>query len=208
MKHSEKVRTLLYGSHDPYENLDLLPVNNHGWASENPCYNDYISAIRPKLIVEVGTWMGGSARAFTRHCLENSINDFEVVCVDTFLGSVEHWNRSSYLMTFKNGRPTVYDQFLSNTVHAGYQKYITPFPIDSQNGFLTLQQFGVIPDMIYIDAGHDYESVKNDIINWTSILRPGGVLIGDDWHHPPIKCAVKDTIGSVIDRGAKFVWIK
>ncbi len=204
----EKVRNLLYGLHDPYANLDVLPFNNHGWASENPCYNNYISTIRPKLIVEVGTWMGGSARAFTRHCLENSIEDFEIVCIDTFLGSVEHWNKSSYLMNFKNGRPTIYEHFLSNVVHSGYQKYITPFPVDSQNGFLTLKHYGVVPDLVYIDAGHDYQSVRVDLENWSSILRSGGVIIGDDWHHPPIKKAAADVLGNVIDHGAKFAWIK
>ena len=205
-----QVREILFGSHDPYANLELLPPNNHGWASEHPAYKEFIDIVNPKLIVEVGTWMGGSARALTRTMLEKGVDDFEVVCIDTFLGSVEHWNKIAYVMSLKNGRPNVYEQFMSNTVHSGYQKWITPFPVDAQNGFLTFQTMNIVPDIVYIDAGHDYHSVMNDLVNWASILRQGGAIIGDDWHHPPIKRAVADVFGmeKVHERGAKFAWIK
>ena len=205
-----QVRELLFGVHDPYENLELLPPNNHGWASEDPAYKEFIDIVNPKLIVEVGTWMGGSARALTRTMLEKGEDDFEVVCIDTFLGSFEHWDKTSYLMSLKNGRPNIYEQFLSNTVYAGYQKWITPFPVDAQNGFLTFQKMNIVPDLVYIDAGHDYYSVVNDLSNWASILPNGGAIIGDDWHHPPIKRAVADVFGmdKIHERGAKFAWIK
>lgn len=206
----EEVRKRLYMSHDPYANFPVMPSNNHGWSSEHPAFEECIVQIRPKLIVEVGTWFGGSARNMARLCLKHGIEDFEIVCIDTFCGSVEMWDRTSYLMTFRNGRPIIYDQFISNTMHEGLQKYITPFPVDSENGFLTLMGLGVRPDMVYIDAGHDYHSVANDLRNWSAILKDGGILLGDDWHHPPIKEAVKDVLvsGTLVEHGAKFKWTK
>lgn len=36
-------------------------------------------------------------------------------------------------------------------------------------------------DWVYIDGLHDYESVKADLIGAASILRPGGVIYGDDY---------------------------
>jgi len=206
----EKVRNILFKDHDPYKDLNLLPKNDFGWASENPCYMEFMSIVKPKRIVEIGTWMGGSSRAFVKVAEQLGLLDdeFEIICIDTFLGSFEHWNRTGYDMPFKNGRPTIYEQFLSNTVHAGYEKYVTPFPVDSQNGYLTFKHFNLSADMVYIDAGHDYVSVKNDIVNWRKILRLGGLMIGDDWFHPPIKDAVRDTLTNYFDRGAKFVWIK
>ena len=206
---AKEVRKLLFGDHDPYQNLGLYPFNGHGWSSEHYVFNNFISQYKPKLIVEVGTFFGGSARAMTRIALENNIENFELVCIDTFLGSVEHWNRSSFVLDFKNGRPTIYDQFISNVVHSGYQEYITPFPVDSQNGFLFFQEKNIIPDLVYIDAGHDYESVKRDLYNWASLVNLGGIIIGDDWHHPPIKQAVADTFkDNILEFGEKFVWIK
>jgi len=204
-----KVRNILYPNQNPYENMEVLPFNNHGWASNHSAFAEVIAEIKPQLIVEVGTWIGGSSRTMVEQCLANGIKDFEIVCIDTFLGSVEHWNRTSYLMTHKNGRPTIYEQFISNTIHAGYQNYVTPFPVDSQNGFLTLKHFNITPDLVYIDAGHDYFSVKNDLDNWSSILKPGGILIGDDYFNFDIKRAVKESLGEVEDRGnVKFFWRK
>ena len=207
----EKIRDKLFGSgYDPYQNFIPMEFNDGGWSSEHEVFEKYIREFRPKLIVEVGTWFGGSARTMTKHCIEAGIEDFEVVCIDTFLGSFEHWDRSSATMNFVNGRPSNYEQFISNTIHKGYQKYITPFPVDSVNGYHVLKNMMARPDLVYIDAGHDYASALADYRNYADILRDGGVLIGDDWFHQPIKDAAKDTFkeSSIIEHGVKFSWIK
>jgi hypothetical protein len=36
-------------------------------------------------------------------------------------------------------------------------------------------------DFVYIDARHDYESVKEDLEAWCSKVRPGGILAGHDY---------------------------
>ena len=36
-------------------------------------------------------------------------------------------------------------------------------------------------DWVYIDGAHDYDSVKADLIGAASILKPGGVIYGDDY---------------------------
>jgi hypothetical protein len=48
--------------------------------------------------------------------------------------------------------------------------------------------------LVYIDARHDYESVKLDIEAWASILIPGGILAGHDFddHNPGVMRAVKE----------------
>jgi hypothetical protein len=143
------------------------------------------------------------------HC---DAKELEVVCVDTWLGSVEHWTDNTDFKNFmRNGRSRLYEQFLSNVIHKGLQNNITPFPIDSINAYEVCAKLGIVADLIYIDAGHDYNSVRIDLVNWASILRPGGYLIGDDWFHQPIKDAAYDVFGEdkVIPYGEdKFVWIK
>ena len=204
-----KVREKLYPHHNVYADFTPLPFNSHSWDCPFSGWKGYLEEIKPSLIVEVGTWFGGSSRAIVTDCVATGLTDFEVVCVDTFLGSFEHWNRTSYLMTLKNGRPNVYEQFLSNVLHSNQQNFITPFPIDSINAYEYLKWGGFAPDMIYIDAGHDHDSVKVDLENWSSLLRDGGIMIMDDAHHPPIIQAVGEVLGNtVVKDGGKFVWRK
>jgi predicted O-methyltransferase YrrM len=205
----QKVRQLLFQAHNPYENVTVRPFNGHGWNSNSPAFQTALAQTNPlNLIVEVGSWMGGSARTMAGILKGAGRADFEIVCVDTFLGSVEHWTRESYLMTFTNGQPDVYNQFLSNVLHMNVADVITPFPCDSVNAALVLKKFGVVPDMVYIDAGHEYESVSADIKRWTELLRPGGTLLLDDAHHPPIQKAVADLLPGATKEAEKFLWKK
>lgn len=205
----KEVRTLIFEDHDPYHELKALPFIGHGWNSDVPVFETAINQTKPcKLIVEVGTWLGASARHMAEVLLAQGQTDFEIVCVDTYLGSVEHWTRQSAIMAYAHGHPTVYYHFISNTHHKNLQNYLTPFPCDSLNAYLTLKKWNVVPDMVYIDAGHDYESVSGDIRRWVDLLRPGGTLLLDDAHHEPIQRAVADNLYGATEKDIKFLWQK
>ena len=209
----EKVRDKIYSpDYSPYTGLyPVLELQVRGWASTGVAFDIAIDEVNPKLIVEVGTWKGASAINMANICLQKG-SDFEIVCIDTFLGSVEHWTDADPTLlkpNLKNGRPNIYEQFLSNVIHSGLTDHITPFPIDSINGGLVLKKLGVLADLIYIDAGHEYESVSADLKLYKDIVRPGGVLLGDDWFHGPIKDAVRDVLGDVETLSHdKFMWKK
>lgn len=206
------MKKIIYSDYNPYEGLELMAVNAQGWASTSPVFEEIIQELQPKLIIEVGTWKGASAIHMAQTMLKY-YNDFEIVCIDTFLGSVEHWvdQQGALFSGIKNGRPMVYEQFLSNVIHFELTDYITPLPVDSINGYEILSKLGIQPDLIYIDAAHDYVSVRNDLTNYAKCLRPGGYLLGDDWFHEPIKRAAWDTFGKdkVIEKARdKFLWIR
>ena len=48
---------------NPYEGFDFhsLPFDAHGWGGQSPAFRELISQVKPRLIVEVGTWKGASA---------------------------------------------------------------------------------------------------------------------------------------------------
>lgn len=50
-------------------------------------------------------------------------------------------------------------------------------------------------DLVFIDALHDYESVKQDIALWWPKVRKGGMLAGHDFNHkwPGVERAVADS---------------
>lgn len=196
-----------------FDGLQVLNEDLQGWASTDGSFKELIEKIKPKTIVEVGTWKGASAVNMAKLALEQGIlpDELEVVCVDTFLGSVEHYTMLSTFNTEnrKHGRPVIYEQFLSNIVHQDLTNVITPFPIDSGNGALALNDWKVQADLVYVDAAHDFEYVQVDFIRYANILRPGGYMLIDDWHHQPIKEAAKNIFGEkVFEIHGKAAWIK
>ncbi len=46
--------------------------------------------------------------------------------------------------------------------------------------------------MIYIDGGHGYDAVCNDIMNYHRLLGAEGIMFGDDYQHEPLANAVHD----------------
>lgn len=209
----KEFRSKLFGEHDPYANFHPMPPDMQGWASDRPVFREVLTELKPRFIVEVGTWKGMSAFHMANLLLDMGHRDFEIICVDTWLGSVEHWTQmyGPIHPILRNGRPQLYEQFLSNVMHRGYQDWITPLPIDSLNAAHIIKIMEFKPDLIYIDAGHEYASVRHDLLIYSQVLRTGGYLIGDDFFHEPVKTAAFDTFGEdkVIPKGEdKFVWIK
>lgn len=188
-----RVRELLYGKHDPYANLESRPIDNGNWDDHSEALRYAITTVNIKrqcrLVIEVGSWKGASAMYFAS-CLKDEYEP-EIVCVDTWLGSIEHRDNMLAKGEFNHGRPWLYETFLSNIVRAGLQNVITPFPIDSINAAYWFWRKNIRADLIYIDAGHEYESVYADIRMYKELLHSGGVMLVDDAHYEPIQRAAK-----------------
>ena len=41
---------------------------------------------------------------------------------------------------------------------------------------------GIRADLIHLDAAHEYEPVLRDALGFWELLKPGGFLVGDDYH--------------------------
>lgn len=209
VKKVNTVKEFIFKGHDPYANVVVYNYNSFAFQDNaETFFKSVIKELQPKLIIEIGTWIGGSAIMMADYLVENNIAG-EIVCVDTWLGSVEHWGEICE-MKVENGRPIIYKEFLSNVVNKGYQNIITPFPIDSTNGLLYFQKNNIKADLIYVDGGHDYMSVKNDLYNASNVVRIGGWIIGDDYHHPDVRRAALEVFGAqhLHEKGNKFVWVK
>lgn len=213
----KQVRKKIYSS-DPYKELQFLELDEQGWSSTGSSFEECIKIVKPELIIEVGTWKGASAINMAKFALDCGIprKNLEIVCIDTFLGSQEMYTmlrlfdeQTTGIKNTKNGRPLIYEQFLSNVAHNQLQDIITPFPIDSYNAGMCLKHWGIKADMIYIDAGHDYDLVLNDFKIYKDILRDGGYMLIDDWNYDQILKAAKDVFGdTTVEFHQKGLWIK
>jgi len=59
-------------------------------------------------------------------------------------------------------------------------------------------------DFVFIDAQHDYYSVKADILAWMYKVRPGGLLCGHDYDQVKFPGVVKAVKGFFKTRGASY----
>lgn len=179
-----KVYPLLY-DHDITSGFIPGDLDLQGWGGHEEYFKQRILETKPELIIEVGSWKGKSACKMADLCSSNSF-DVEIVCIDTWLGSQEMWenhnDKKRYgSLDLKNGYPQLYYQFLSNVVLTGNSDRITPFPQTSVNAARLLKKNDIQADLIYIDASHEYEDVVLDLDAYWDLLKPGGVMFGDDY---------------------------
>lgn len=171
---------------NPYAGFDAsrYPYDPQGWNGEAPLFGQLVAELQPRLAIEVGSWKGQSAITTGRH-LAALPHKSQLLCIDTWLGSLDFWAHrgdSTYAgLGLVHGYPTVYFQFLANIVHAGLQDVIVPFPLASIVAARLLIARAVFADMIYIDASHEENDAYADIVYYWHALRPGGVMFGDDY---------------------------
>ena len=66
--------------------------DRQGWNSEHTSFEEIIRGLRPSVVIDVGVWKGASTIYLADLMKQNAIPGV-VIGVDTFLGSVEHWDR-------------------------------------------------------------------------------------------------------------------
>lgn len=181
-----------------YAGFNPLEEDSRGWNSRGVIFEQLIQKVSPSVIVEVGSWKGASAITMCK-ALQKLNLDCKIYCVDTWLGAEEFWTHLSHTeerdLMLSHGYPQIYYQFLSNIVHSGFQRYVLPLPLPSNIAINVLSYKKVMAELIYVDGSHAYEDVKADITNYLKILRPKGIMFGDDYGAwPGVRKAVQETL--------------
>lgn len=166
---------------EPYNSVELVPFNSHGFYSNAGRIENMFKANNPKIVIEVGCWIGES----TRHMASLLPADGVVYAVDHWLGSEEHQPGQIFWYPFV---PYLYEQFLSNVIHAQLTDKIIPVRMTSLEASKYLSD--VSPDIIYIDASHDFDAVYSDLQAWYPFVKGHGILCGDDWGTSGVQQAV------------------
>jgi len=142
--------------------------------------------------IEVGVWKGRSA-AYMGVEILNSGKSIKFDCVDVFSGSTEHLDSSSPFFNEEllNDEDWLYNEFLKNT--EPIKDIITPIRKISWEAAELYEDDSL--DFVFIDAAHDYESVKKDITAWFPKIKKGGVLAGHDYPYWEVSNAVNEFFG-------------
>lgn len=167
-----------------------------GWMIESELKWLAEQAKNRKVIAEIGSWRGRTTRA-----LADNTSGI-VYAIDTWDGSEEH-------QEFLKDKPKdwLYDEFLTNTRGLCNVCPTRGYSINVANCF---KQSGFVWkfDMIFLDASHDYENVKNDILAWRPLLFNSGILCGHDYSDtwPGVKQAVHEIFQDNVVFPANDIW--
>ncbi len=165
----------------PYDGVQpLRDLVEHGWYTNGPYLHPLIQDHDIKIIVEIGSWLGTSTIDLARHLPENGL----VYAIDHWLGSLEHQLGEE---AWHPCLPHLYEQFLSNVIHAKLTHKIIPIRMSS---LAAAEISDFRPDLIYIDASHEAEAVYKDLQAWYPFVKGSGILCGDDWGWESVRSAV------------------
>lgn len=136
------------------------------WVDHLPFGYDLVTAVRPKMLVELGTHKGLSYFTFCQAMKESEIDGL-CYAVDTFEGD-EHTDK--------------YDESVFNSVNDHNRQNYHGFSYLMRMRFEeALQHFSdETIDLLHIDGFHTYEAVSNDFSNWYPKVRPGGIILFHD----------------------------
>jgi hypothetical protein len=151
-------------------------------------YSDLVSFLPTgSVFVEVGSWKGRSISFFLVEML-NQDKHFCTFCVDTWNGSEEHKDMECVV------DDTLYNIFKKNTKPVS--QYFTPIRSPSIKACEFFHEQSITA--VFIDAAHDYESVKADIEVWLPKVRSGGLITGHDYYCEGVHKAVHEIFGESV----------
>jgi len=126
--------------------------------------------------VEIGTWKGQSS-AFLAVEIISSGKNLKLDCIDSFKGSAIE---PGQMYDADNRANRLYDVFINNMKPV--EGYYTPIVSDSSEAAALYENESL--DFVFIDASHDFESIKRDISAWFPKVKMGGLFAGHDYAQP------------------------
>ena len=161
---------------------------------------------RPKCFLEIGVFHGVTARNVCEMLFEINGNDFKYVGLDLFEESDENKNE-----VIPN------TAFSSNPVKQFYYKYIkrqNPYSLESVEDLLrkfknniylikgnsnkVLKKIDMTKiDYVFLDGGHEYNTVLNDLNCCIEVINNNGTVLCDDYdlqQAPGVKKAIDDFV--------------
>jgi len=143
---------------------------------------------RSIIVVELGTWLGA-----TTNFLCSLAKPVKVISVD--LWDSEDIKAGNQVIPFAQIEKLVqqndlFDIFQSNVWQ--YREQIVPLKMTTVQGLAAIALENVMPDVIYIDANHTYNDVRNEIDCSIALFGLSPVLCGDDYKWLGVRQAVDE----------------
>ena len=165
-----------------------------------------IASKKPKNFLEIGVFHGVTSRNVCDLLSAIHGDDFKFTGIDLFLTESEI-SRDEYSpkIKFSNPLKTLYykyiirlDPYSMESVEKLLIKYKKNINIIKGNSNKVLKEINLDNfDYVFLDGGHKYETVLNDLKNLTKVIENYGVILCDDYdltYAPGVKKAIDEYV--------------
>ena len=183
-----------------------------------------IADIKPKVFLEVGVFHGVTARNVCELLSSLHGEDFRYVGLDLFEKSSENQNEFIPNTKFSNPLKNIFFNYIKKqnpysleAVQDLLKKFNKNVSLIKGNSNKILKKLDMTKvEYVFLDGGHDYLTVKNDLNCCKEVILNGGVILCDDYdlsYAPGVKKAIDEFVAlhnfkcSIIcnDRFAKII---
>ena len=158
---------------------------------------------RPKVFLEVGVFHGVTARNVCE--LLNNLHgkDFKYIGLDLFEENLENKDEIIPNTKFSNPLKTIYFKFIKRqdpyskkAVEDLLKKYKNNFSLIKGNSNDILKKIDMSKiDYVFLDGGHDYSTVINDLNCCKEVIENNGTVLCDDYdlsYAPGVRKAIDE----------------
>ena len=164
-----------------------------------------VSIKKPKVFLEVGVFHGVTARNVCELLYKMHGNDFKYVGLDLFAETLENQNEIIPNTKFSNPIKNLYFNYIKRqnpysleAVQDLLKKFKSNISLIKGNSNVILKKIDMSKiDYVFLDGGHDYQTVKNDLDSCREVVINGGTVLCDDYdltYAPGVKKAIDEFI--------------
>eukprot|EP01060_Flectonema_neradi_P022061 TRINITY_DN3026_c0_g1_i3.p1 TRINITY_DN3026_c0_g1~~TRINITY_DN3026_c0_g1_i3.p1 ORF type:complete len:685 (+),score=126.29 TRINITY_DN3026_c0_g1_i3:36-2057(+) len=193
-----EISTKWHGDDDPFADKPLSKYaegSTSGWHGGLENFRDIFNEIKINTAIDVGVWMGQSSITMAK-LLKQQGKGGILISVDPWCGSVEHWRNGGEgwngLLLRDRSIPMIFERYRSNVIREQVEPFVLPFPVGGHVAAQIFSNLKLSADIVHVDGSHEYEDVVVDLRDWWPIVRPGGVLYGDDYSWRGVAKAVEE----------------
>ncbi len=167
---------------------------------------NHIKELRPKNFLEIGIFHGVTSRNICELLYSIHGDNFKFTGIDIFEKDLKTLNEEIAPRTkFSNPLKNIYynyiirlDPYSQKSVLRLLKKFTKNINIikgDSKDILNNINRNEF--DYVFLDGGHKYETVKNDLVNLLQVIKNGGTIVCDDYnltYAPGIKKAIDEYV--------------
>ena len=159
----------------------------------------------PKIFLEVGVFHGVTARNICELLYKIHKNDFKYIGLDLFEENEENKSEVIPNTNFSNPLKNMYFKYIKKqnpytkeAVEDLLKKFKNNVNLIKGNSNLVLKKIDMSKvNYVFLDGGHAYETVKNDLECCLEVINSNGTILCDDYnfgHLPDVKNAIDEFV--------------